>query len=213
MPNLYNAPDSILSHGECHYTHRGIMSSSAARAAPPDSAMSRSDEHSSDLESNEEAAGQTIGRKRGHDTLDKEDAATQAASENLKHTTISDKDPVEDMETTTETEAGAADAPKGDGKTLKAATPEPSEPTDAQDAEMKEQVSSPKKKRSREQDDEVRDLEATDKDGEPGTAANGSATGGGRTTRLAPEKKRHRDTSVDPTEKSESSKVGKVYIQ
>jgi hypothetical protein len=62
---------------------------------------------------------------------------------------------------------------------------------------MKERVSSPKKKRGREQDDEARDLEAAGSIEEAGSSPNGNAVNGGRTTRMAPEKKRHRDASVD----------------
>lgn len=192
------------------------MSSIAAEVTLHDSIMSKSDENSSDLENNE-SVGQTLSHKRSHDEVDKEDAATQSASDDLKRTTIStnsDGDPTEDMElTTSATGTEKPTAEKINLSPLKASTPEPAEPSDAQDAEMKEQISSPKKKRSREQDDESRDLEESTDDAEaPLSSANGTAAAGGRTTRLAPEKKRHRDTSADPAGDTETSTDAQVCV-
>lgn len=181
-----------------------------------DDVMSRSDENSSDLENNESAA-QTLTGKSSQEKADKDDAATQSASEDLKRTTIStnsDGDPAEDMDVTTTTTETAQPAPeKSDSKTLKASTPEPARLSDERDAEMKEQISSPKKKRSREQDDDAKDLEgASDEAEAPVSSANGTATSGGRTTRLEPEKKRHRDTSADLTADTEDAVDTKVCL-
>lgn len=181
----------------------------AAETAPMEPSSTRADEHSSDMESNT-FQGQMTASKRSYDSDDKEDAATQAASENLKHTTISDKDPEEDTDV-----SGMIDSDlpvqeeHGKGST-KRLTPEPKEPSDAQDEEMKERVSSPKKKRGREQDDEARDLEAAGSSEEPGITSNGSAINGGRTIGSAPVKKRHRDTSADTVSAAESASDAKV---
>jgi hypothetical protein len=67
---------------------------------------------------------------------------------------------------------------------------------------MIERLSSPKKKRGRDQDEEARDLEDNNPD-EPGSSADGSIVNGSRTTRLGPEKKRPRDTSEDPSKTAE----------
>jgi hypothetical protein len=181
----------------------------AAEPSPMEPSSTRVDEHSSDMESNT-LQGQKMASKHSYDSDDKEDAATQAASENLKHTTISDKDPEEDTDISGMIETDLPTQEEhGEGST-KRMTPEPKEPSDAQDEEMKERVSSPKKKRGREQDDEARDLEAAGSSEESGVTSNGSAINGGRTTSSAPVKKRHRDTSVDTVSAAESGSDAKV---
>lgn len=181
----------------------------AAESATMEPSSTRADEHSSDMESSI-LQEQKTASKRSYDSDDKEDAATQAASENLKHTTISDKDPEEDTDVSGMIETDLPTQDKLDVGTVKRMTPEPKEPSDAQDEEMKERVSSPKKKRGREQDDEARDLEAAGSSEESGITSNGSAINGGRTTSSAPVKKRHRDTSVDTVSVADSGSDAKV---
>jgi hypothetical protein len=158
--------------------------------------MKATDEHSSDMADNE-VMEQGEAHKRSYDNDDNEDPATQAASENLKHASISEKEPPEGLETSAFRGADSTAAEHLKEEPGRPITPEQAEPSDAQDEEMKERISSPKKKRGREQDDEARDLEAAGSVEEVGASTNGSAVNGGRTTRLAPEKKRHRDASVD----------------
>lgn len=125
----------------------------------------------------------------------KEDPATMAASEELKHTTISDRI-MPSSQRESQAQSGQAEAATPDkemGGAVEKRTPE-IEATIMQDEEMKERLSSPKKKRGRDQDDDTKDL------GDrlltkPGSAAD--TINGSRTTRLEPEKKRPRDASED----------------
>jgi len=132
----------------------------------------------------------------------KDDPATMAASEELKHTTISDKvvnpKPAEEDPSRMETGLPLGDDDKAMGGTAKESTPEVDTTTDAQDEEMRERISSPKKKRGRDQDEDLRDLEG-DKLGGAGSTAEGHTLNGSRTMRSGPEKKRPRDTSEDPS--------------
>jgi hypothetical protein len=127
------------------------------------------------------------------DYVHKDDAATMAASEELKHTTISDKvnmtpeneapvpklePPREDKDVEEQTKAGAAE---GDS-------------TEAKHEEMKESISSPKKKRGRDFEDDSKDVEGED-------GSNGGAL------RSEPEKKRPRDTSEDLAKISTKAEV------
>jgi hypothetical protein len=142
-----------------------------------------------------------------HDTIEKDDEATMAASEELKHTTISDKNtPSASDSSAAQPESSGGD--KKAGVSARESTPKP-EPTDAQDEEMKEMLSSPKKKRGRDQDDDMQHLERDDVD-EIGSSADGSAVNGSRTERLGPEKKRHRDISEDPLTVSRKFTEAKV---
>ncbi|KUJ16783.1 uncharacterized protein LY89DRAFT_684829 [Mollisia scopiformis] len=148
----------------------------------------------------DERPGQTRDAQR-------DDPATVAASEELKHTTISDKiatvsrvQPLDVQQTTGE------DKEMGDSG--RASTPD-TDPTDAQDEEMKERLASPKKKRGRDQEDDSKDLEDDAAD-EPGSSADGSVVNGSRTTRLEPEKKRPRDTSEDTTKATETTAEAKL---
>jgi hypothetical protein len=167
------------------------MSPSVTQEKTPTNEPLNPDEMSSDLEN-----GDTIARKPSFENLDKDDPATMQARENLKHTTISDKEPLE--------ENGGSDMTGIDPlKPRTKMTPEPPEPSEAQDAEMRECISSPKKKRGRElEDDEARELETTDSREEAAASPNDKLNGG-RTTRLAPEKKRHRDISAETLAEAE----------
>jgi len=150
-------------------------------------------------------------QRHDHTHTQKEDPATVAASEELKHTTISDKAttiaPAPSVPT-----AILAELEDQHDKLMeeKATTPDP-EPTDAQDEEMRERLSSPKKKRGRDQDDDIKELE-DDRGDEPGSSADGSVVNGGRTMRLGPEKKRPRDGSEDRLGASDEVAEAKVFF-
>ena len=151
---------------------------------------------------------QSVDDSQNHNAREKDDAATMAASEELKHTTISDniasivKPSTEQFDP-----AGAAEDMK---ETVKESTPEP-EPTDTQDEEMKEKLSSPKKKRGRDTYDESKELEGENVV-EAGSSADLSAVNGSRLEREGPEKKRHRDTSEDPLKVVENPAEAKVGV-
>jgi hypothetical protein len=169
------------------------------------------EEISQDMENNE-TTGETMAGNQSYENLDKDDPATTQARENLKHTTISDKEPVEENEATEMTGIDLPAQNSPEELHAKAMTPDPQEPSDAQDAEMKERISSPKKKRGREQDDEARDPEATDSLENVDVSPNGTLNGG-RTTRLEPEKKRHRDIPADISAEVEGpTEVNRVPI-
>lgn len=139
-----------------------------------------------------------------HNETVKEDPATSAASEELKQTTISDNAFLDSNSKSTTTGIGPID--KDMKEAVKDNTPEPLT-TDSQDEEMKERVSSPKKKRARDTYDESKELESgganhTD-------LSDGSASGSGL-EREGPEKKRPRDTSAEAAEITERATKGKV---
>jgi hypothetical protein len=189
-----------------------MPSNASADATRTESQLKHPEDHSSDVEDND-GSQQRVGHKRSYERNDKEeDPATQAASENLRQTTISDKEPVESTDATVMSDVDQPSANREDEQPGNRMTPEATVPTDAQDEEMKERVSSPKKKRGREQDDEPRDPEAADDTEEIGGSPNGAAVNGGRTTRLAPEKKRHRDQSVDTIAAAEPILEVKVIL-
>ncbi|PQE14275.1 DEAD DEAH box helicase protein [Rutstroemia sp. NJR-2017a BVV2] len=126
-----------------------------------------------------------------------DDAATMAASEELKHTTISEKSQIPSGEDQQHVETQVVPEDKEMSGTDKDTTPE-AEPTDAQNTEMKERISSPKKKRGRDQDDDTAQPE-NDSTGNADAAREGGSSNGNRTMRTGPEKKRPRDTSEDPS--------------
>ncbi|KFY37663.1 hypothetical protein V494_04675 [Pseudogymnoascus sp. VKM F-4513 (FW-928)] len=136
---------------------------------------------------------QAIAHKRSFEEQQDEDSATMKASEDLKHTRISDKEPAEGE--ASKDEAGVAKPLSDEGGQTsgftKETTPERSTRSGGEDDGMMEQISSPKKKRVREQDDETKESDKINKERVP---SNGSATSAGRSDRLEPEKKRHRDT-------------------
>jgi len=142
----------------------------------------------------------------------KEDPATMAASEELKHTTISDN-----FVSLPRAESAGADHDKAEedkemgNNNAKPSTPD-LETTDAQDEEMRERLSSPKKKRGRDQDEDTED--PGEENGEdPTSSADGSVVNGNRTTRSEPEKKRRpRDTSEDFTKAGEKTDAAKVSL-
>ncbi|KAK3306613.1 uncharacterized protein B0T15DRAFT_147093 [Chaetomium strumarium] len=119
----------------------------------------------------------------------KEDAETTAARRELKQTTISEKDgPVQLSQD--DKSASEDDAPQ-DKASARRITPDISFGP-PQDEDMKEEVSSPKKKRARDELDENRDVAEAPLDGK--TPGKSSATiAKSRTDRSEPEKKRPRD--------------------
>jgi hypothetical protein len=140
----------------------------------------------------------------------KEDPATMAASEELKHTTISDKvvPPSQKDQAQDVVHAESAGEDKDMKEIVKESTPE-ANLTDAQDEEMRERIYSPKKKRGRDQDEDTKELDESTLD-EPGSSADGSVINGSRTMRSGPEKKRPRDTSEDYTKATEQAADVKV---
>ena len=141
-------------------------------------------------------------------TAQKEDPATVAASEELKHTSISDRGTGSIKETPPETESVVSRSEVSVQETAKAkaTTPDPP-PFDAHDEEMRERLSSPKKKRGRDQDEDLKDLAGANGAAQD-SSAEGSVANGGRPVRLEPQKKRPRDGSEDRTsEKVETSNI------
>lgn len=153
---------------------------------------------------------QSVNETGSHTATEKDDPATTAASEELKHTTISDNVPVASNLKPTATRLEPATEDKDMKEIVRESTPE-LEPSDAQDEEMKEKLSSPKKKRGRDTYDESKDLEGGNID-DAGSSADGSAVNGGRLEREGPEKKRPRDTSEDPLKVAEKAAEVKVCI-
>jgi hypothetical protein len=180
-------------------SHIAMPSSAAADAVAPekaDQSLVNQDPDPDVMESNHDLPARTMADedKKEQTQLEKDDPATTAAREELKHTSISDRiTPTSRVEPpNTEAEPEAEDKPMEE----RANTPD-AEPSDAQDEEMRERLSSPKKKRGRDQDDDTgRELDDGDGD-KQGSAADGSVLNGNRTIRSGPEKKRPRDTSED----------------
>ncbi|RFU35692.1 hypothetical protein B7463_g734, partial [Scytalidium lignicola] len=156
-------------------------------------------QRSNTREANSDApAGSTI-ETQHHDDIDKEDAATIAASEELRHTSISDK-----SEETPRTGPKPIhhEPPVQDKEMSGAATPEP-DVSDAQEEDLRERISSPKKKRGRDQDDD--DKEAGEiKEDETGTVSDTAALNG---TGLEPDRKRPRDITMGSTAEEEITPV------
>jgi hypothetical protein len=122
--------------------------------------------------------------EENNDQSQTDDAATMAASEELRHTTISDR-----VNPTAQPEAREAlGEDKEMGELVKARTPEHDE--------LRARISSPKKKRGRDFDDDPRDA-GGDETGQNGSAIDGGAVNPSRTIRSEPEKKRPRDTSEE----------------
>lgn len=125
-----------------------------------------------------------------------DDAATMAASEELRHTTISDK-----VNPTAYQEGTEGGEDKAMGENVRSSTPEHDE--------LRDRLSSPKKKRGRDFEDDTRDVD----DSQAGE--NGSATAGGvanisRTSRSEPEKKRPRDALEETATASRAANAEKV---
>ncbi|KAF7885289.1 uncharacterized protein EAF01_011354 [Botrytis porri] len=148
------------------------------------------------IEENHNSPAPTSTTDGDNDNSQKDDAATMAASEELKHTSISDKLPLPTETPSQIPETGAQTEDKNMSGTDKDITPE-AEPIDAQDEEMRDRVSSPKKKRGRDQDDDTTQVE--DDSGRNNDITSEGSLNGSRTMRSGPEKKRPRDTSQEPS--------------
>ena len=180
------------------------MSSISAEDSSPPSSPKNSKSVNNKLEITEAnhylPAGTSEDTKEGsRQHPEKDDPATMAASEELKHTTISDNV----LPGQGSASVGDAKADKDMKGTAKAQTPE-MEASNVRDEEMREQVSSPKKKRGRDNDDDAK---------ESFTGSETLSVVNGRTARLEPEKKRPRDTSVESTKSSEKSASPKVIAR
>lgn len=137
------------------------------------------------LESQDTPVPITMAAERDHPS---DDPATAAASEELKHTTLSDRAiPASESHAAHASTAENVDEDKHMEGTHKDTTPD-AEPTDAQNEELRERLSSPKKKRGRDQEDET---ECSDDSKLDEGSADGATANEGR------EKKRHRDISED----------------
>ncbi|KAI0380099.1 hypothetical protein F5Y04DRAFT_106228 [Hypomontagnella monticulosa] len=139
-----------------------------------------------------------------------EDPDTAAARKELKQTVISEK-----IDSSTMPAADAEVAPKGattaDKASTKASTPD-RDSVEPQSDDLRDQVSSPKKKRARDEVDESRDG-PSDANGDVSPIGADAGTSLSRTDRSEPEKKRPRDVSSEskvnsdtPTASSESKK-------
>lgn len=164
------------------------------------------------MESNHDLPARTMAlaedERHEHGDAHKDDPATMAASEELKHTTISDNTATKSRVLEPAVEPAGED--KVMEETPKAGTPD-LEPSEAQDEEMRERLSSPKKKRGRDQDedDDTKNI-GDDNVDEPGSSADGSVVNGSRTMRSEPEKKRPRDTSEELPSSAEKPKEAKA---
>jgi Ran-binding protein 3 len=118
----------------------------------------------------------------------KEDADTAAARKELKHTVISDT-------AQPWSQGSVKDAP------ARPDTPE-SDPPDAQNESLKDQVSSPKKKRAHDQVEDDHDQDQTDAKSDVSTDSAKH-----RAARAEPEKKRPRDELPQDTETSAVSQL------
>jgi glucosamine 6-phosphate synthetase-like amidotransferase/phosphosugar isomerase protein len=157
----------------------------------------------------EQDAASVVVHKSSFEDLEEEDSATMETRDNLKHTRISDGETTEENHAEIDNHGDSIIIDKDNVNPLQAkeSTPEPVEISDIRDEEMKEQLSSPKKKRLRESDDDVKDTESLDNIERDRVASNGSSTSGTRTTRSEPEKKRHRDGSEGAAEDDLEAKV------
>jgi hypothetical protein len=185
----------------------------AADAPAKDPVTSKSsDDGYDELDAGRESPEGRPTRKRSHDELDKEDPETQAASQNLKNTTISDRNSLDLARENAEISSQPGQVTHDNDTTLpppkRAKTPDTKV---SEDQEMKDKLSSPKKKRGRDTDDDAKDNDA-DLEAADGSSGTGSLNAnGGRTTRSGPEKKRYRDASAEPAkleERLHSTEVG-----
>ncbi|KIN08586.1 hypothetical protein OIDMADRAFT_188154 [Oidiodendron maius Zn] len=125
-----------------------------------------------------------------------------AASEELRHTTISDRvNPTTAEQRRSEPGSAPLGGDKEMGEHVRNNTPEHDE--------LKERLSSPKKKRGRDFEDDMRDTE------EVQTGENGLATASGtvsisRTSRSEPEKKRPRDASEETAAAAKEAGIAKM---
>ena len=141
-----------------------------------------------------------------------DDPATIAASEELRQTTITDKPPTKEHRDTDSAESEPEGAAEDKVMHETEGTSTPPLLSDGPDEEMRERLSSPKKKRGRDQDDDGREARGAEE--ERGSSADGSVVNGSasRSKRLEPEKKRVRDGSEDRSSEVEATEVKKVWL-
>ncbi|KAH8804736.1 hypothetical protein F5884DRAFT_678414 [Xylogone sp. PMI_703] len=137
-----------------------------------------------------------------YDDADKEDPATVAASEELRHTSISDKSEEKPGAGTNETQHESSDQDKEMSGAGKSSTPEP-EISDSREEILRERLSSPKKKRGRDQDDDAAEAGEAKED-ETGTVSDAGALNG---TGLEPDRKRPRDLTKGSATEEEITPV------
>lgn len=126
--------------------------------------------------------------------LTTEDPDTAAARKELRQTAISDKPNLSTM-SNAETNP-APNAAAGDDKpSSKGATPDRDSPS-SQNDDLRDQISSPKKKRARDEVDEPQDA-PSDANGDISPIGSDNGTSINRTVRSEPEKKRPRDVSSE----------------
>ncbi|KAI2467124.1 hypothetical protein F4781DRAFT_323724 [Annulohypoxylon bovei var. microspora] len=123
-----------------------------------------------------------------------EDPDTAAARKELRQTVISDKSDLSTMPTSLSDPAPNA-AASGDKAPTKASTPD-RESVERQNDDIRDQVSSPKKKRAHDEVDEPIDA-TSDTNGDISPIGSHSGTSLSRTDRSEPEKKRPRDVSSE----------------
>ncbi|KAM7195636.1 nucleoporin NUP56 [Naviculisporaceae sp. PSN 640] len=130
------------------------------------------------------------------DTVDvgsaKEDAETTAARRELKHTTISEKTGKDTATSTQDDKSASGDEAPADKPTLGASTPENGSPR-LDHNDLREQVSSPKKKRAHDELDEG----AQESPKKGASTTNTTIPIKRRSDRTEPEKKRPRDRQAD----------------
>ena len=167
-------------------TSPAALADSPSSSPKPDKAANPNLEHHT-MKTNQDLPARSTSEEAQDSNIHKDDAATIAAGEELKQTTISDKEHIlEEKETLT---------PISDDKVMeerkKSTTPDPAAIED-KDELMRERISSPKKKRGRD-DDEAKDIDSPEKTGGSTAGLNGN-----RTFR---EKKRPRDTTGESPDK------------
>ncbi|KAL3428376.1 hypothetical protein PVAG01_01885 [Phlyctema vagabunda] len=155
-------------------------------AAQPDITEAKQNHIDDNHDENSDLATNTMATEKDHE---RDDPATTAAREELKHTSISDKNLPESARQPEGTATDASDQDKPMEGTEKVIAPG-TKLTPAKQEDLRERLSSPKKKRGRDQDN---DTEYSDDSKNEEGSADGATADGGR------EKKRHRDTSEGPT--------------
>jgi len=165
------------------------LENSPSSSPKSDAAANPNLEHYTKKTTNQDLPTRSMSEEAQDSHVHKDDAATIAAGEELKQTTISDKEHILEENATLTTVPITEDKVMEESRD---STISESAVTEEKDELMRERISSPKKKRGRD-DDEAKDIDSPEKPGESAEGLNGS-----RTFR---EKKRPRDTTGDSPEK------------
>ncbi|OTB06314.1 hypothetical protein M426DRAFT_115322 [Hypoxylon sp. CI-4A] len=146
------------------------------------------------------------------DTTSVEDPDTAAARKELKQTVISEKPNLSAM-STAKTDPAPSAATASDKQSSKASSPD-RDSVERQNNDLRDRISSPKKKRARDEVDEPREASSTT-NGDVSPIGADAGTSLNRSDRSEPEKKRPRDVSSEfqansdaPTGSSKLSKDG-----